>query len=158
MRKILNHLFEQKTLTRQEAEEVLTNIATNKYSDSEIAAFITVYLMRSITVEELSGFRDALLNQCIKVDLSEFKTIDVCGTGGDSKDTFNISLCRWWAGWTICMLPHHPPCRWNWHSDFESYRKTRWRPSYSVWALFYNYCRKFYPVWVGFCDLYNFGG
>jgi len=91
MRKILNHLFEQKTLTRQEAEEVLTNIATNKYSDSEIAAFITVYLMRSITVEELSGFRDALLNQCIKVDLSEFKTIDVCGTGGDSKDTFNIS-------------------------------------------------------------------
>jgi anthranilate phosphoribosyltransferase len=91
MRKILNQLFEQKTLNRQEAEEVLTNIATNKYSDSEIAAFITVYLMRSITVEELSGFRDALLNQCIKIDLSDFKTIDVCGTGGDGKDTFNIS-------------------------------------------------------------------
>jgi anthranilate phosphoribosyltransferase len=91
MRKILNHLFEHKTLNRQEAEEVLTNIATNNYSDSEIAAFITVYLMRSITVEELSGFRDALLNQCIRIDLSDFKTIDVCGTGGDGKDTFNIS-------------------------------------------------------------------
>lgn len=91
MRKILNHLFEQKTLSRQEAEEVLTNIATGKYSESEIAAFITVYLMRSITVEELSGFRDALLNLCVRIDLSDFETMDVCGTGGDGKETFNIS-------------------------------------------------------------------
>ncbi len=94
MRKILNELFESKTLTRQEAEEVLTKIATGAYTESEIAAFLTVYLMRSITVEELSGFRDALLNLCIRVDLSGFDTIDVCGTGGDGKDTFNIStLC-----------------------------------------------------------------
>jgi anthranilate phosphoribosyltransferase len=91
MREILNHLFEHKTLNRQEAEKVLTNIAKGSYSDSEIAAFITVYLMRSITVDELSGFRDALLNLCIRVDLSDFDTIDVCGTGGDGKDTFNIS-------------------------------------------------------------------
>lgn len=91
MREILNHLFENKTLGRSEAEKVLTNIATGTYSESEIAAFITVYLMRSITVDELSGFRDALLNLCIRVDLSEFDTIDVCGTGGDGKDTFNIS-------------------------------------------------------------------
>lgn len=91
MKNILNHLFDQKTLTRQEAEEVLTNIAANRYSESEIAAFISVYLMRSITVEELSGFRDALLNQCVKIDLSDFKAIDVCGTGGDGKDTFNVS-------------------------------------------------------------------
>lgn len=91
MRKILNELFESKTLKRQEAEEVLTNIATGIYSESEIAAFLTVYLMRCITVEELSGFRDALLNLCIRVDLSAFDTIDVCGTGGDGKDTFNIS-------------------------------------------------------------------
>jgi len=91
MRKILNHLFEHGTLDRQEAEEVLTNIAKSNYSESEIAAFLTVYLMRSITVEELSGFRDAMLNLCIKVDLSDFETIDVCGTGGDGKDTFNIS-------------------------------------------------------------------
>ena len=91
MREILNHLFEHKTLDRQEAEKVLTNIAKGNYSESEIAAFITVYLMRSITVDELSGFRDALLNLCIRVDLSDFETMDVCGTGGDGKDTFNIS-------------------------------------------------------------------
>src|SRR5665648_796130 len=91
MREILNHLFEHKTLNRKEAEKVLTNIAKGSYSESEIAAFLTVYLMRSITVDELSGFRDALLNLCIKVDLSEFETMDVCGTGGDGKDTFNIS-------------------------------------------------------------------
>jgi anthranilate phosphoribosyltransferase len=91
MREILNHLFEHKTLNRQEAERVLTNIAGGIYSESEIAAFLTVYLMRSITVDELTGFRDALLNLCIRIDLSEFEPMDVCGTGGDGKDTFNIS-------------------------------------------------------------------
>jgi anthranilate phosphoribosyltransferase len=91
MREILNHLFEHKTLDRAEAERVLTNIAQGSYSDSEIAAFVTVYLMRSITVEEISGFRDALLNLRISVDLSDYDPIDVCGTGGDGKDTFNIS-------------------------------------------------------------------
>jgi anthranilate phosphoribosyltransferase len=91
MKKILNYLFDHKTLSRNEAEEVLTNIATGKYSESEMAAFITVYLMRSITVDELTGFRDALLNLCNRVDLDGFDTIDVCGTGGDGKDTFNIS-------------------------------------------------------------------
>ena len=91
MREILNHLFEHKTLNRQEAERVLTNIAKGIYSESEIAAFLTVYLMRSITVDELTGFRDALLNLCIRVDLSGFEQMDVCGTGGDGKDTFNIS-------------------------------------------------------------------
>ena len=91
MRDILNHLFEHKTLDRKEAEKVLTNIANGIYSESEIAAFLTVYLMRSITVDELAGFRDALLNLCIRIDLSEFEPMDVCGTGGDGKDTFNIS-------------------------------------------------------------------
>ena len=96
MKKILNYLFEHKTLTRTEAGEILTNMAKGTYSESEMAAFITVYLMRSITVEELAGFRDALLNLCIKIDLSDFETMDVCGTGGDNKDTFNIS--------TICTF------------------------------------------------------
>jgi anthranilate phosphoribosyltransferase len=91
MREILNHLFNHKTLDRKEAEKVLTNIAKGIYSESEIAAFLTVYLMRSITVEELSGFRDALLNLCVRTDLGSFDTIDVCGTGGDGKETFNIS-------------------------------------------------------------------
>jgi len=91
MKEILTYLFDNKTLTRDNAREVLTNIASGKYNDPEIAAFVSVYLMRSITVEELSGFRDALLNLCIPLDLSEFNTIDVCGTGGDDKSTFNIS-------------------------------------------------------------------
>lgn len=91
MKAILNYLFEHKTLTKAEAKEVLTKIASGTYSNTEIAAFITVYLMRSITVEELSGFRDALLELCIPVNLSDFDTIDLCGTGGDGKNTFNIS-------------------------------------------------------------------
>ena len=91
MQKILNYLFDHRTLTRQESGEVLTKIAGGACSESEIAAFLTVYLMRSITVDELTGFRDALLDLCIGVDLSGFDTIDVCGTGGDGKDTFNIS-------------------------------------------------------------------
>jgi len=91
MRTILNYLFEHKHLTRTDAKEVLTNMALGKYSDPEIAAFLTVYLMRSISIEELAGFRDALLELCIRVDLSEFDPIDLCGTGGDNKNTFNIS-------------------------------------------------------------------
>ncbi|HEX3009290.1 MAG TPA: anthranilate phosphoribosyltransferase, partial [Bacteroidales bacterium] len=91
MKAVLNYLFEHKTLTKAEAKEVLTNMATGKYQHSEIAAFISVYLMRSITVDELSGFRDALLELCIPVDLNGFDTIDLCGTGGDGKNTFNIS-------------------------------------------------------------------
>ena len=69
----------------------MANIAQGHYSDPEIAAFVTVYLMRNITIQELAGFRDALLELRIPVDLSEFDPIDVCGTGGDEKDTFNIS-------------------------------------------------------------------
>ncbi len=91
MKEILSYLFDHKTLTKDDAKEVLTNIASGKYNDPEIAAFVSVYLMRAITVEELTGFRDALLDLCIPIDLSEFNTIDVCGTGGDGKNTFNIS-------------------------------------------------------------------
>lgn len=91
MKEILNYLYEHKTLDRQEAKKVLTNIASGVYNHSQIASFISVYLMRSITVEELTGFRDALLGLCQPVDLAEFDAIDLCGTGGDGKDTFNIS-------------------------------------------------------------------
>ncbi|NNG09588.1 MAG: anthranilate phosphoribosyltransferase, partial [Arenibacter sp.] len=61
------------------------------YNTSQIAAFLTVYMMRSVTIEELEGFRDALLDLCLAVDLSQYNPIDLCGTGGDGKDTFNIS-------------------------------------------------------------------
>jgi len=91
MKEILNHLFEHKTLTKTEATEILKNIALNKYNNSQIAAFMTVYLMRSITVEELEGFRDAMLDLCVGLDLNAFNPIDLCGTGGDGKNTFNIS-------------------------------------------------------------------
>ena len=80
MKKILNYLFEHKSLSREQAKEVLHNISNNVYSDAEIAAFITVYLMRSITIEELQGFRDALMELCVPVDLNGQDVIDIVGT------------------------------------------------------------------------------
>ncbi|MEJ7769768.1 MAG: anthranilate phosphoribosyltransferase [Chitinophagaceae bacterium] len=91
MKNILKYLFEHKTLSRQQAREILTNIAGNVYNESEITSFITVYLMRSITIDELQGFRDALLDLCIKINVDEFEVLDIVGTGGDGKNTFNIS-------------------------------------------------------------------
>ncbi len=91
MKKILQYLFEHKTLPYQQAKEILTNISKGMYNETEVTAFVTVFLMRSITIEELQGFRDALLELCIKVDLNGHKTIDIVGTGGDGKNTFNIS-------------------------------------------------------------------
>jgi anthranilate phosphoribosyltransferase len=91
MKKILNFLFEHKSLSREQAREVLINISTGTYNESEIAAFITVYLMRSITIHELQGFRDALLELCVSVDLQGQEVMDIVGTGGDGKNTFNIS-------------------------------------------------------------------
>ncbi|GGK41824.1 MULTISPECIES: anthranilate phosphoribosyltransferase [Flavobacteriaceae] len=91
MKKILNKLFEQQQLTKAEAKEVLIQMANEKYNASQMASFLTVYLMRPISVKELAGFREALLELAVKIDLSEFNTIDLCGTGGDGKNTFNIS-------------------------------------------------------------------
>jgi anthranilate phosphoribosyltransferase len=91
MKKILAHLFENKSFSRAEAQKILISIARGEYQSAQIAAFITAYGMRNITVQELQGFRDAMLDLCIKVDLSDYELIDLCGTGGDGKDTFNIS-------------------------------------------------------------------
>jgi anthranilate phosphoribosyltransferase len=91
MKKILNFLFEHKTLSREQAKEVLTNIAQGVYNESEITSFITVFLMRTITINELQGFRDALLDLCVRVDLNGMEVLDIVGTGGDGKNTFNIS-------------------------------------------------------------------
>src|SRR5436190_7463308 len=91
MKKILQNLFEHKVLSRQQAKEVLSNMAKSAYNESEIAAFITVYLMRSITINELQGFRDALLDLCVRVNLDGYQVMDIVGTGGDGKNTFNIS-------------------------------------------------------------------
>lgn len=91
MKNILNRLINHETLSAEEAKNVLVNISNGNYNTSQIASFLTVYMMRSISIEELSGFREALLELCIKIDLSAYNTIDLCGTGGDGKDTFNIS-------------------------------------------------------------------
>ncbi len=91
MKKILNHLFEQKTFGKDESKEILTNISLGKYNNSQMAAFMAAYCMRNITVDELEGFRDGMLELCLKADLHEYELIDLCGTGGDGKDTFNIS-------------------------------------------------------------------
>ncbi len=91
MKEILIHLFNKNILSKQEAKNVLLQVGQGKYSEHEIASFLTVYLMRPIHSDELSGFREALLDLCIPVDLSDYNTIDVCGTGGDEKNTFNIS-------------------------------------------------------------------
>lgn len=91
MKDILNRLFEYKSLDRATAKEILSNLAQGRYNTSEMAAFLTVYLMRSITVEELTGFREAMLELCVPVQIEEYDAIDLCGTGGDGKDTFNIS-------------------------------------------------------------------
>ncbi|MDP2385585.1 MAG: anthranilate phosphoribosyltransferase [Bacteroidota bacterium] len=91
MKNILNHLLEYKTLSKEEAKEVLKRITDDRYSQSHIVSFLTVFMLRKITIEELEGFRDALLDLCIRVELKEYETIDLCGTGGDGKNTFNIS-------------------------------------------------------------------
>ena len=91
MKKILKALFEHKTLPRQAAKEVMLHIAKGVYNETELTAFITVYLMRSITIEELQGFRDGLLELAVPVDMDGHKVIDIVGTGGDGKNTFNIS-------------------------------------------------------------------
>ena len=91
MKALLKRLIQHQQLSKEEARQVIIHIADGKYNTSQIAAFLTVYMMRSISLEELQGFRAALLELCVAVDLSEFDTIDLCGTGGDGKDTFNIS-------------------------------------------------------------------
>lgn len=91
MKKILTQLFEHKTLSRETAKEVLVNIGKGVYNEHEVTAFMTVYLMRSISLQELQGFQDALLELCERVDFDKLDTIDIVGTGGDGKNTFNIS-------------------------------------------------------------------
>lgn len=91
MKQILNRLINHESISSEEAKEVLVNISKGVYNQSQIASFLTVYMMRNITLEELKGFRDALLELCIPINLTDFNTIDLCGTGGDGKNTFNIS-------------------------------------------------------------------
>ncbi|MEL0652537.1 anthranilate phosphoribosyltransferase [Algibacter sp. TI.3.09] len=91
MKNLLNRLINHDTLSTEEAKQILVNISNDVYNPSQIACFLSVFMMRSITLEELKGFRDALLELCLPVNLSDFNAIDIVGTGGDGKNTFNIS-------------------------------------------------------------------
>jgi anthranilate phosphoribosyltransferase len=90
MKEILNELIEHRALTKESARQVLIDIASSKYNASQITAFMTVFMMRSITVDELQGFRDAMLELCIPAKF-DLPVMDLCGTGGDGKNTFNMS-------------------------------------------------------------------
>ena len=91
MKQILQYLFNHHTLTKAEAKAILIEISQNKFNESEVISFITVFLMRTITLQELEGFREALLQLAKPVDLGTHDLVDIVGTGGDGKNTFNIS-------------------------------------------------------------------
>ena len=108
MKEILNRLIKYKTLNEVESKDILIKISNGELNNSQISSFLTVYMMRNITLQELKGFKDALIELCIKVDLKEFDTIDLCGTGGDGKDTFNIStLASFVTAGSGCKVAKH---------------------------------------------------
>ncbi len=91
MKQVLEDLYRQRYLTKEESKDILKNFASGLYNLSQMASFLTVFQMRNITVEEMNGFREAMLELCIPVDFDGHNTVDMAGTGGDGKDTFNIS-------------------------------------------------------------------
>ncbi|MBN1822152.1 MAG: anthranilate phosphoribosyltransferase [Prolixibacteraceae bacterium] len=91
MKDLLNYLFEGNRLSREKAKEVLISVGKGAHSEIEFASLLTVYRMRPISPAELAGFREAMLDLCLSTDLSAYNTIDIVGTGGDGKNTFNIS-------------------------------------------------------------------
>ena len=93
MKTILTRLFNHEELTVEESKQILLNISREIYSEAQIAALLTVFQMRSITVDELAGFREALMETRIPIDFAPYRPIDIVGTGGDGKNTFNISTC-----------------------------------------------------------------
>ncbi len=105
MKSILQRLSSGETLTELEAQDILTGITEERYNEIQITAFLTVFMMRQITPQELNGFRKALIEKSTKIDLGTRDALDLCGTGGDGKDTFNIStlasLVAAGAGYTV---------------------------------------------------------
>lgn len=91
MKELLGYLFEHKMLSREYARQIMLDLGSGKYNEHQLSALMTVFLMRSITLPELQGFRDALLELAVPVNFEERKVLDIVGTGGDGKNTFNIS-------------------------------------------------------------------
>lgn len=93
MKKVLEKLLAHEVISEVEAHDVLCGIAEKQYPEAQVAAFLTTYAMRPVTVDELLGLRRALVERAVPIDLSAYKAIDIVGTGGDGKNTFNISTC-----------------------------------------------------------------
>jgi len=108
MKETLQYLFEGNTLTREQAKSILLGVGTGQYSEMAFASFLTIFKMRPIVSEELAGFRDAMAELSLQTDLSEYNAIDVVGTGGDEKNTFNISTlaCFILAGAGVNVTKH----------------------------------------------------
>jgi anthranilate phosphoribosyltransferase len=108
MKETLQYLFEGKTLTREQAKLILLGVGTGQYNEMAFASFLTIFKMRPIISEELAGFRDAMAELSLQTDLSEYNSIDVVGTGGDEKNTFNISTlaCFVLAGAGVNVTKH----------------------------------------------------
>ena len=114
MKAILTRLFAHEELSHDEAYGLMKGITQGKYNDTQIAALLTVFQMRGIKVDELAGFRQALLETRIPVDFSDYSPIDIVGTGGAGKNTFNISTCAFFvvavAGYYVAHPgPSRPP-------------------------------------------------
>lgn len=108
MKDTLQYLFEGNTLSREEAKSILLEVGKGLHSEAEFASLLTVFKMRPISSDELAGFRDAMFELSTQVDLSEYEAIDVVGTGGDGKNTFNISTisCFVLAGAGVNVTKH----------------------------------------------------
>lgn len=91
MKEILQYLFDHQTLSKAQAKSILLEISKNIFNEIEVTSFVTVFLMRSITLAELEGFTEALQQLAPKIDLGTDDLVDIVGTGGDGKNTFNIS-------------------------------------------------------------------
>ena len=93
MKAILNRLINHEELTSEESRQLLLNITQGMYPETQIASVLTILQMRGITVDELIGFREALMEARTPIDFSPYQPMDIVGTGGDGKNTFNISTC-----------------------------------------------------------------
>ena len=91
MKNLLKDLYNHKIMSKEESKAALISITDGRANSSQISSFLTVFLMRDITSEELDGFREAMIELSLDVDIDGDELIDLCGTGGDGKDTFNIS-------------------------------------------------------------------
>ena len=91
MKEILQYLFDHQTLSKAQAKSILLEISKDIFNEIEVTSFVTVFLMRSISLAELEGFTEALQQLSPQIDLGTLDLVDIVGTGGDGKNTFNIS-------------------------------------------------------------------